>query len=88
MASSQEGVNSDLERVVMGCLEKIPENRPRTAGELREQLLSCDGVERWSHADARAWWKRYGPDLQGADEPKPATAQEQTLAMDPRGREG
>ncbi len=48
-------VPKELERIVLACLEKKPEDRPKTAGELADQLLTC-GVAPWSRADARAWW--------------------------------
>ena len=50
-----------LERVVMHCLEKNPENRPQSAAELDALLESCAGVPEWSQADAKRWWTLHRP---------------------------
>ena len=44
-----------LERVVLACLAKRPEDRPASAAELN-RMLAETGVEPWTEADARAWW--------------------------------
>jgi serine/threonine-protein kinase len=44
-----------LDRVVLACLAKKPEDRPRTAPEL-VRLLSAVEVEPWTQADAMEWW--------------------------------
>ncbi len=43
-----------LEALILSCLRKMPELRPQSAGALREALETCEGVPRWSDADARA----------------------------------
>jgi eukaryotic-like serine/threonine-protein kinase len=53
----QPGVPSALERVVLACLAKKPEDRPKSACELADQLLGC-GVPAWTRSDARVWWDR------------------------------
>lgn len=45
----------DLERLVMDCLAKDPDDRPSSAAELRARILACD-VAPWTAADAAAWW--------------------------------
>ena len=44
-----------LEGVVLSCLEKDPERRPRDARALQD-ALDAAGVEPWTEADARGWW--------------------------------
>lgn len=44
-----------LERVVMACLAKRPEERPESADVLARLLAAC-GVPTWSNERARAWW--------------------------------
>jgi len=44
-----------LEHVVLSCLAKKPEERPRSAYELAEKLSAC-GLPAWTREDARAWW--------------------------------
>ncbi|MGE5487509.1 MAG: serine/threonine-protein kinase [bacterium] len=47
-----------LERAVMACLEKRPEDRPRSAIELAAMLRLCaDNTGHWSAADAERWWQ-------------------------------
>jgi serine/threonine-protein kinase len=56
---SQRGPHSvppDLEQIVLSCLAKTPEDRPRSAAALDHQLAAAD-VEAWSDADARQWWE-------------------------------
>jgi serine/threonine-protein kinase len=45
-----------LDRLVLGCLAKKPEDRPRSAGELARSLAAA-GVEPWTDAQAREWWR-------------------------------
>jgi serine/threonine-protein kinase len=49
-------VDADVEAVVLKCLAKDQAERPQSAGELRDALLSCEAANRWSRADAKAWW--------------------------------
>jgi serine/threonine-protein kinase len=44
-----------LDRLVLACLEKKPDDRPQTAGELARSLASVP-VEPWTEAQAEAWW--------------------------------
>jgi len=60
---SQRGpyaVPPDLERIVLSCLAKQPEDRPRSAAALDQQLAAAE-VERWSDADAQKWWESLPP---------------------------
>jgi len=58
-------VPDSLERIVMSCLAKNPEQRPQTVHELSEQLGSCDFAEPWTNDRALAWWKAHQPELRG-----------------------
>jgi serine/threonine-protein kinase len=44
-----------LERLVLACLAKKPEGRPRSAAELARSLADVD-VDPWSETQAREWW--------------------------------
>jgi len=44
-----------LEEVILSCLEKDPERRPRDARRLID-ALDAAGVEPWTEAKARGWW--------------------------------
>jgi len=55
---SQKGpgpVPKDLEQLVLACLAKRPEDRPRSARELGQRLAAAD-VEPWTQAHAQSWW--------------------------------
>ena len=45
-----------LEALIMGCLSKNPDDRPRDADELSAQLVRCVDGEPWTVEMARAWW--------------------------------
>lgn len=53
-------IPSDLEGIVLRCLEKAPEDRFTSVLELREALLECQDAGRWSRADAANWWNDHG----------------------------
>ncbi len=79
-------VHAGLERLVLQCLEKDPEQRPRSALELRRALLALD-LPAWSERDAADWWQRLGPRLE-ALEPRRGHASHvaSTLAVDMNAR--
>jgi tRNA A-37 threonylcarbamoyl transferase component Bud32 len=57
---SELEVGSDLDRVVLACLEKRPADRPQSAAEL-DRLLSAIQMEPWSEEDATQWWRQHQP---------------------------
>lgn len=54
-------IPEDLEALVMGCLAKQPDERPRSAQELGRRLeaLACAG--QWGQAEAARWWQTHLP---------------------------
>lgn len=44
-----------LDRVVLACLAKRPEDRPRSAAELARALVGS-GLEPWTQTQAMEWW--------------------------------
>ena len=65
--SARQGarIPADLEAIVLSCLAKDPEARPRTADELAERLGRVRVAEEWTPARARAWWETHGPPVTG-----------------------
>ena len=55
-------IPEDLERVVMKCLEKNPEDRYPDADSLAEALAGCASARDWNARAAAAWWQEHQPD--------------------------
>jgi serine/threonine-protein kinase len=72
-------VPSELEDIVLACLEKRPEDRPSSARELRQQLEACELAGRWTADRALEWWSTH---VGSAPASEPASATGQTLALD------
>jgi hypothetical protein len=71
-------VPSDLEDVLLRCLEKDRNARPAGARALRDALDACACAGRWTEARAAAWWAQFGA-AQAAGRRSDAP---QTLAID------
>ncbi|MCG8418702.1 MAG: serine/threonine protein kinase, partial [Proteobacteria bacterium] len=56
---SEVDIGSDLEAVVMACLEKNPDDRPQDAKELSHRLGSLDLATPWTPARAERWWRNH-----------------------------
>jgi serine/threonine-protein kinase len=52
-------IPADLERVILRCLAKKPNDRFESVNELRQALADC-AVGDWTADDARAWWQSNG----------------------------
>ncbi len=51
----------DLEYLVMRCLSKDADERPRSCAVLLRQLLRCKVEPAWSRKDAERWWRMHLP---------------------------
>jgi serine/threonine protein kinase len=47
-----------LDEIVLSCLAKKPENRPRGAAEVERSLAACAAEAPWTQAEAKACWQR------------------------------
>ena len=47
-----------LEKLVMACLEKDPNNRPQKISEVSRQLAAMQ-IERWTRTRTQKWWQEY-----------------------------
>jgi serine/threonine-protein kinase len=54
-------IPTELDNIVMACLEKDPANRPQTADELADMLANCDLGDAWTRRTARDWWETNVP---------------------------
>ncbi len=57
-------VPSDLEDVIMSCLAKDPNDRPRDAMELARRLGSVAAANAWTQETADEWWVEHATDLE------------------------
>ncbi len=48
-------LSTDIEELILACLEKDPAQRPPTARALQQALRSCRDARTWTEEDARAW---------------------------------
>ena len=58
-AQRTDGVDQDLELLVLSCLEKQPDRRPSSAHELNVGLRKCRAAQSWTEEERRAWWKQF-----------------------------
>ncbi len=49
-------VAAGLEKLILDCLRKKPEERPESANDLRLRLAALEGIEPFTTEQARAWW--------------------------------
>jgi serine/threonine-protein kinase len=61
----------DLERVILRCLAKDPDERYQDADRLAQALSACVAADAWTQDDAARWWQEH------AD----ATAQPQEMSL-------
>jgi serine/threonine-protein kinase len=58
-------IPSELDELVLACLEKDPAKRPQDAAQLFDLALHCRTCEQWSSDRARIWWEQHLLELTG-----------------------
>ena len=58
---SELEIPDSLERIILACLSKDPQQRPASAAVLAEQLAACDLPSPWSNSQASNWWEKHKP---------------------------
>jgi serine/threonine-protein kinase len=74
---------ADLERVILACLARDRNQRPKDAPSLKRDLASCEGIPPWTPDDARRWWQSK-PQRKESRDPRHSSPFTATLAVAPR----
>ncbi len=64
LSSQVADVPADLERVVLRCLEKKPDDRFPDAASLAKALGACQCAADWTADAAAQWWDQHGREVQ------------------------
>ena len=57
-------IPSDLERIILRCLEKKPRNRFQDVESLEEALAVCECADEWTEKKAAQWWEDVGEKIE------------------------
>ena len=58
---SELPIPEELDRVILDCLAKNPDDRPQSAVDLSRRLTQCQSERPWSDQLARDWWDKHLP---------------------------
>jgi serine/threonine-protein kinase len=59
---SEHEIDPELDRIILDCLAKDPDARPRSAQELSERLVAVERrIGEWSPERAERWWRAHLP---------------------------
>lgn len=60
-------VSTELEHIILSCLEKSRSRRPQTARDVAQLLAKCPTAQSWSMEEAEIWWGRHQRGSTGSD---------------------
>jgi serine/threonine-protein kinase len=69
----QPDLPADLERIILRCLAKRPEDRFQDAGSLEQALSECSAADQWPQSQAARWWREHDQSLTATHEMTTAT---------------
>ena len=76
----------ELERLVMACLAKAPENRPDSAATFKQAVDACAAQTPHDRVAAGLWWQNRAPAVQVQRAKRDASASQITMTVDLLGR--
>ncbi len=71
---SEIPIPEELDRLILDCLAKDPDDRPQSAADLSLRLSRCETEGRWTDPQARQWWDMHLPKVVTNQESSLATA--------------
>ncbi|TNE47469.1 MAG: hypothetical protein EP343_20070 [Deltaproteobacteria bacterium] len=69
--SDEQSIPGELSALLLECLEKDRDNRPKDAMELFKRLEALQEQYPWTNSDARAWWEENKPEKVASKKQKP-----------------
>ena len=78
LSEHRSGLPSELDELVLRCLEKNPADRPASAIELGELLASIPLDDSWDNRRAKAWWEA---NMSGPSEAAPTDSMSNTTVL-------
>jgi len=66
---SPNAISTELENLILRCLEKDPKHRPQTATELLSLFRACSPAATWTLDQRTAWWNAHVDHAAGAWSP-------------------
>ncbi len=63
-------IPTDLESIVLRCLEKNPDDRFQDVANLEQALAACQCADKWTEDMAARWWQAFGEPQSSSDQPQ------------------
>jgi hypothetical protein len=55
----QASIPRELDQLVVDCLAKDPDRRPKSVSEIIQRLEAIDGLAAWNPEIAQRWWSEH-----------------------------
>ena len=75
-------IPSDLERIILRCLEKTPQNRFQDVKSLERALAACECADNWTEEKATLWWEDVGEKIEDLKNQPPVAHPTKWLRFD------
>lgn len=78
---AKQPVSAELEQLLLCCLAKSADDRPKSANEIIAELDRIATANSWTETDARNWWRHYLPNLVSGSQPETFNSAELSTTM-------